>query len=96
VSSSSGHQRGPSLSSLAHELKTPLTVITGFAELLGARDDERTRREAATRIMHAAEQLSSVIDDLLAGVAADKGDLGRRLLAAVEAERQARDDKAPT
>ena len=44
--------------------------------------------------MEAAEQLSSVIDDLLAGVAADKEDLGRRLLAALEAERRARDERA--
>jgi len=93
VSSSSGDQPGAILSRLAHELKTPLTVITGFAELLAARDDERTRREAATRIMQAAERLSSVIDDLLAGVAAEKDDLGRRLLAALEAERQARDHR---
>ena len=85
---------GAILSSLAHELKTPLTVITGFAELLAARDDERTRKEAATRIKQASEQLSSVIDDLLAGVAADKGDLGRRLLSAVEAQRRDRDHRA--
>lgn len=94
MSPSSGEQPGAILSRLAHELKTPLTVISGFAELLAARDDERTRREAAPRIMQAAEQLSRVIDDLLAGVAADKHDLGRRLLAALDAERQARDDRA--
>ena len=94
MSSSSADRPSAILSRLAHELKTPLTVITGFAELLAARDDERTRREAAPRIMEAAEQLSSVIDDLLAGVAADKEDLGRRLLAALEAERRARDERA--
>ncbi len=85
---------GANLSTLAHELKTPLTVIIGFAELLAARDDERTRKEAASRIMQASEQLSSVIDDLLAGVAADKGDLDRRLLDAVEAQRREREDRA--
>jgi len=85
---------GANLSTLAHELKTPLTVITGFAELLAARDDERTRKEAASRIMQASEQLAGVIDDLLAGVAADKGDLGHRLLDAVEAQRREREDRA--
>jgi signal transduction histidine kinase len=93
---SSSERPSPILSSLAHELKTPLTVIKGFAELLVARDDERTRKEAAARIMQASQQLSIVIDDLLAGVAADKGDLGRRLLDAVEARRQERDDRAET
>lgn len=62
---------------------------------MAARDDERTRKEAAARIVQASEQLSSVIDDLLAGVAADKGDLGRRLLDAVEAQRTERDHRAP-
>jgi signal transduction histidine kinase len=84
---------GAILSTLAHELKTPLTIITGFAELLAARDDERTRKEAASRIMQASEQLGGVIDDVLAGVAADKSDLGRRLLDAVEAQRRERKDR---
>jgi signal transduction histidine kinase len=78
---------GAALSALAHELKTPLAVITGFGELLSARDDDRTREEAAARIMQASDRLSEIIDDLLAGVAADKGDLGARLLAALESQR---------
>lgn len=96
MSSTPNDRPGETLSSLAHKLKTPLAVITGFAELLAVRDDERTRQEAAIRIMQASEQLSNVIDDLLAGVAADRGDLARRLLDVVEAERKARDDMAST
>jgi len=88
----SSRRRDAQLSSLAHELKTPLAVIVGFAELLGARDDERTRREAATRIMAASERLGNALDDLLAGVAADKGDLGPRLLDAIAAGRRARSE----
>ena len=53
------------LSALAHALRTPLAVITGYAELLQARDDERTRREAADRIAEAAERLSTEIDRVL-------------------------------
>lgn len=63
------------LSVLAHELRTPLAAITGFAELLQARDDERTRVEASARIMEAAERLSAAIDRLLAAVAEAEGDL---------------------
>jgi signal transduction histidine kinase len=90
---STGDRPAAILSALAHELRTPLSVITGFAELLAVRDDERTRKEAAHRITQASEQLSVLIDDLLAGVAADQGDLGRRLLEAVEAQRQGRDHR---
>jgi signal transduction histidine kinase len=94
VSPPSSDQPDPSLSRLAHELKTPLAVITGFAELLAMRDDERTRREASARITDASRQLSSVLDDLLAGIAADTGDLGQRLVDALEAERRRREEQA--
>jgi signal transduction histidine kinase len=57
------------LSTLSHELRTPLSVIVGYAELLRTRDDEQTRREAPVRIQEAAERLSAVIEDILAGAA---------------------------
>jgi hypothetical protein len=47
----------------------------GFAELLQARDDERTRVEASARIMEAAERLSVAIDRLLGSIAEAGGDL---------------------
>ena len=86
----SSPQHGAQLSSLAHEFKTPLAVIVGFAELLGARDDERTRLEAAKRITEASERLGDALDDLLSGVAADKGDLSARLVDALAAGRRSR------
>lgn len=55
----------PDLSAFAHELKTPIAVIAGFAELLAARDDERTRSEAAKRILEASNRLSMAVDELL-------------------------------
>jgi signal transduction histidine kinase len=87
------HERDPQLSTLAHEFKTPLAVIVGFAELLGARDDERTRIEATKRIMEASERLREALDDLLAGVAADNDDLGARLVDALAAGRRARKER---
>ena len=74
------------LSALSHELRTPLAAITGFAELLQARDDERTRTEATTRILAAAEQLSAAIERLLQALAAEGDDLAIRL--AVPQERK--------
>ena len=47
----------------------------GFAELLQARDDERTRVEASARIVDAAAQLSVAIDRLLTAIAAAGGDV---------------------
>lgn len=52
-------------SALAHDLKTPLSVIAGYAELLRTRDDEVTRREAPERILEAAERLRIEIDALV-------------------------------
>ena len=52
---------------LRHDLRTPLTVVTGFAEVLAAekpvRDEDR--REYARRIHEAAMELRSLLDELL-------------------------------
>ena len=49
---------------LRHDLRTPLTIVTGFAELLaGDRpvgDDDR--RDYAQRIVEAADQIRELID----------------------------------
>ena len=50
-----------------HDLRTPLTIVTGFAELLAsdrAIPDE-SRREYAARIHAAAEELREMLDALL-------------------------------
>lgn len=50
---------------LAHDLRNPLSVITGYAELLKLRDDPETRVEAAENILVAAYKLSLLFDELL-------------------------------
>jgi len=52
-------------SQLEHDLKTPLAVIIGYGELVGSRDDERSRLEASRMIVEAAERLSGEVDALL-------------------------------
>lgn len=54
------------LSSLAHELNTPISVIVGYAELVEQRTDEAATREAATQIREAAERLRATVERLLA------------------------------
>jgi signal transduction histidine kinase len=52
--------------SLVHDLRTPLTIVQGFADLLTRRaasltDDQRD--EYITRIAAAASEMKSILDD---------------------------------
>jgi signal transduction histidine kinase/HAMP domain-containing protein len=54
------------LSAAAHELRTPMASIYGFAELLLAQDfDEEMRREVVTTIFKQSELMASIINELL-------------------------------
>jgi len=54
------------LSTAAHELRTPMTSIYGFAELLLERDfDEADRREFLTIIRRQSELTASILNELL-------------------------------
>lgn len=53
------------LSALAHDLRTPISVIAGYAELIEKRSTEAKTREAAGLILEAAERLRSAVDALL-------------------------------
>ena len=52
---------------LRHDFRTPLTIVTGFAEVLAAdrplSDDGR--RDYAARIQAAAEEIRVMLDELL-------------------------------
>jgi signal transduction histidine kinase len=76
------------VSEVAHELKTPIAVIAGYAELLGARDDERTRREAAREIGLAAARLAQAVDEFLDSLERDPA-----LAAALVAARASTDEE---
>jgi signal transduction histidine kinase len=52
---------------LRHDLRTPLTIVAGFAEVLaGDRPvSEADRRDYASRIVTAARELRELIDSVL-------------------------------
>jgi len=52
---------------LRHDLRTPLTIVAGFAEVLAAdrQISDTERREFATRIQEAAGDIRKLIDDAL-------------------------------
>ena len=52
---------------LRHDLRTPLTIVSGFAEVLAADREisEADRREYAARIHAAAIEIGELVDALL-------------------------------
>ena len=51
---------------LRHDLRTPLTIVAGFAEVLAAERDisDADRREYASRIQAAAVEIGELVDAL--------------------------------
>ena len=56
-----------------HELKAPLVVIVGYAELLAGGGNEEFRAAAAEEILAAARQLDRALDSLLGVEPAESG-----------------------
>ena len=52
---------------LRHDLRTPLTIVAGFAEVLAAEKPvaDEARRDYARRIHEAATEIRTLLDDLL-------------------------------
>ena len=52
---------------LRHDFRAPLTIVTGFAEVLAAERpiSEVDRRDYAARIQAAADEIGAMLDSLL-------------------------------
>jgi K+-sensing histidine kinase KdpD len=54
------------LVSIVHDLRTPLTIVQGFADLLSRRGESLSseqREEYVTRIAAAAGEMKAILDD---------------------------------
>jgi len=63
---SGGDGQDERLVALVHDLRTPLTIVQGFADLLtrsGAALTEQQREEYVTRIAAAAGEMKAILDD---------------------------------
>lgn len=69
------------LSLISHKLKTPLTVIVGYAPLLQAKMDNMTesQRKAVTSIAEQGEHLNNLVDKLLKFTTVESESLERHL-----------------
>jgi two-component system sensor histidine kinase/response regulator len=63
------------LGHMSHALRTPLTVILGYSDLLLRDEAERRRAEALQRIQSAGSALLAIVNDLLEVASLDAGQL---------------------
>ncbi len=88
------------IANISHELKTPLTSIRSFAELLlsGGLEDRKRAAEFARKIEKHALNLTNLIEDILSLSRLESADSGRdekRPVALCEALRKTVEDLAP-
>jgi PAS domain S-box-containing protein len=58
---------------LTHDIKGPLTIITGYAELLKGKLEDKVAREMAESIVRASDRIYELICDMLAVTRAEAG-----------------------
>lgn len=56
---------GHMLAGIVHDFKTPMTVISGYAQMMAADDDAASRGESAQLILKSCDQMTTMIKELL-------------------------------
>jgi signal transduction histidine kinase len=63
---------GQFLSSVLHDLKTPMTVLNGYAQLMAIEDDRESREEYAELVQRQVELISAMTRETLAFARGDR------------------------
>ncbi len=56
---------GHMLAGIVHDFKTPMTVISGYTQMMAADDDAASRGESAQLILKSCDQMTTMIKELL-------------------------------
>ncbi len=81
---------------MAHDLRTPLTVVKGFAGLLGSRVDDPELLGWVRRVLGAADRGSRLIDDILAFAQVGRDEVRSEVVDLEELARDLAEDLAAT
>lgn len=57
---------GRMLAGVTHDLRNPMTVISGYAQLMATESDDQERQHRCDHILNQIEEMTSMISDLLA------------------------------
>lgn len=72
---------GTMLAGIVHDLKTPMTVISGYVQIMATEDDAAERSKNADTVLKHCEQMTSMIKELLQFVRGDTSILIRKVYA---------------
>ncbi|MDP2341432.1 MAG: GAF domain-containing sensor histidine kinase [Deltaproteobacteria bacterium] len=70
---------GHMLSGIVHDFKTPMTVISGYVQLLAVEDDAAERERSADVVLKSCEQMTTMIKELLSFARGDSTVLLRKV-----------------
>lgn len=70
---------GHMLAGIVHDFKTPMTVISGYVQLMAAEEDAAEREAQATAVLKSTDQMTSMITELMAFARGDSTVFLRKL-----------------
>jgi signal transduction histidine kinase/putative methionine-R-sulfoxide reductase with GAF domain len=70
---------GHMLAGIVHDFKTPMTVISGYVQLMAAEDDAKEREAQAAAVLKSTEQMTAMIKELMAFARGDSTVLLRKV-----------------